>query len=232
MKDQLLLTPIAHIHTDMTDKFGIPRQSGIVKELRGRVIFEQEYRDINAFKRIDEYSHLWLIWGFSANKERDDVFHATARPPMLGGNEHVGVFACRTPYRPNPIGLSLVRFEGLEDIPGVGPVLTVSGIDMLDGTPIYDIKPYLPYVEAIPEASNGFARDTTVGELTVDCPPELLSIISPESRDTLMALLTNDPRPHYQHDSERVYKLSFQTYTIAFKVDKNLLTVVSVSPCK
>ncbi len=229
MNDQLLLTPIAHIFTDMTDKFGIPRQSGIVPELRGRLIFEPEFRDINAFKKIEEYSHLWLIWGFSANKERNNTFHATARPPMLGGNEHVGIFACRSPYRPNPLGLSLVGFESIENDPELGPILNVSGIDMLNGTPIYDIKPYLPYVESIPDASNGFARDTKTGELTVNCSPKLLTSIPEASRGTLLALLTNDPRPHYQNDPERIYKLSFQDFTVSFKVMDSILTVINIS---
>ncbi len=228
--DELLLKPIAYIHTDMPDKFGLPRQSGIVKELKGRLIFEPAYRDLNAFKRIEEYSHLWLIWGFSANKARDNSFHATARPPMLGGNEHVGVFACRTPYRPNPLGLSLVQFESLENDPALGPVLTVSGIDMQNGTPIYDIKPYLPYVESIPEASNGFARDLKEGELEVNCPPELLNPLSPCDASTLLALLTNDPRPHYQDDPGRIYRMSFKTYTVSFRVENKLLTVLSIDP--
>ena len=220
------MKPIARIYTDFPDKFGIPRQSGIVKELKGRVVFEPPYRDYRAVKELCEYSHIWLVWLFSRS-ERED-WSPTVRPPRLGGNKRVGVFATRSPYRPNPIGLSAVKLERVELNKSLGPVLEVSGIDMANGTPILDIKPYLSFADSYPDAVCGFADRLYGQSLNVIIPNELLKTLPADLTDTLKSLLAQDPRPRYQNDPERIYGFSFGKYEIKFKVDGDVLTVISV----
>ena len=220
------IRPIATIHTDFTDKFGIPRQSGLVPELTARIVLEPEYRDPNALAGLTGYSHLWLIWQFStvaAEYAAGKRWRPTVRPPRLGGNTRRGVFATRSPYRPNALGLSCVELAGVD-----GCDILVRGADLLDGTPIFDIKPYLPYVDAHPEARGGFADATANYALTVQCPPELLQKISPEKQAALLGVLKNDPRPAYQHDPKRMYVLNFGDAVVRFSVDGEELTVVDI----
>lgn len=222
------IRPIAYIHTDLPTKFGLPRQSGLVPQLRSTIVMEPLYRDPVAFRGMEGFSHLWLIWGFSENKR--DSWAATVKPPRLGGNKRMGVFATRSPYRPNALGLSSVKLESIDFDEKLGPVLTVSGADLMDGTPIYDIKPYLPYVDARPDAVGGFTERTKDYALTVDFPPELLACVAPEHRDALMGVLAGDPRPSYQHDPEREYGMAFAGLTVRFRVDGAVLTVTDVRP--
>ena len=219
------LKVIAHIHTDMPEKFGIPRQSGIVKSLTGRIVFEPEFRSYDAVKGLDDFSHLWLLWEFEGVPQ--DKFNATVRPPRLGGNETMGVFATMSPFRPNPIGLSSVKLEGVEK-GNDGPVIIVSGIDLRDNTPIFDIKPYLAYADSHPEAKDGFAGAHVYEQLNVDIPLEFKDLIGAEYFDTVVSLLKEDPRPHYQKDPDRVYGMAFKNLNIKFKVLENILTVVGV----
>ena len=217
------IVPIAHIRTDFHDKFGIPRQSGLVPELAPRIVFEPEYRDPNALVGLEGYSHLWLIWQFStvaAEYAAGKKWRPTVRPPRLGGNVRRGVFATRSPYRPNALGLSCVELAGID-----GCDLLVKGADLLDGTPIFDIKPYLPYVDAHPEARGGFTLKTAGYALAVECAPELLAKVPKEKREALLGVLKNDPRPGYQHDPERVYTLDFGQNKVRFTVDGETLTV-------
>ena len=222
------MKPIAKIYTDFPDKFGLPRQSGLVKGLKGRVVFEPPYRDYRAVKELGEYSHIWLIWLFSRS-ERED-WSPTVRPPRLGGNTRVGVFATRSPYRPNPIGMSAVRLERVVIDESLGPVLEVSGIDMADGTPILDIKPYLSFADSYPNAVCGFADRLYGQPLKVVIPDELLKILPADLIEPLKDLLAEDPRPRYQNDPERVYGFFFNKYEIKFKVDKEILTVAAIEP--
>lgn len=215
---------IGHIQSDFTTKFGIPRQSGIVKEIRGKIILEKEYRVAEAFRELEGFSHIWLIWQFSEAVR--DNWRPTVRPPMLGGNTRVGVFATRSPYRPNSIGLSAVRLERIEYTADLGPVLHVSGADLMNGTPIYDIKPYLPFADSIPDATDGFAGKAVREKLTVDFPEHLREIIPAKKLDALIAVLADDPRPTYIDDPERVYGLTFGGYEIKFTVRSNTLTVI------
>ena len=201
------LRPIAHIRTGFPEKFGIPRQSGVVRELRGRVVFGPEYRAREAFRGIEGFSHLWLLWGFSKNPP--GKWSPTVRPPRLGGNRRVGVFASRSPFRPNPLGLSCVELCGVDYEGPEGPVLLVKGADMADGTPIYDVKPYLPGADSIEGARGGFTDQEPWEPLEVDCPPELLNKVPPGDREALLAVLAADPRPHYHRDPERVYGMGF-----------------------
>lgn len=217
---------IAKIYTDFPEKFGIPRQSGLVKTLKGRIVFEPPYRDYRAVKELSEYSHIWLIWLFS-RCEREG-WSATVRPPRLGGNKRVGVFATRSPYRPNPIGLSAVKLDRVITDESLGPVLEVSGIDIADGTPILDIKPYLSFADSYPDAVCGFADRLYGQSLNVVIPDRLLSIIPADLTDTLKDLLAEDPRPRYQNDPERVYGFTFNKYEVKFKVEGEVLTVISV----
>lgn len=216
---------IARIRTDFPTKFGVPRQSGLVPELKAKVVFEPLYRVREAVRGLENFSHIWLLWEFS--ESRMDGWSPTVRPPRLGGNTRVGVFATRSPFRPNPIGLSVVRLEGVESDPVLGPVLLVSGADMTDGTPIYDIKPYLPYVDCCPEASNGFAC-TDPAPLTVEIPEECLAAVPAEKREALRKVLAEDPRPAYQDDPERVYGLVFAGTEVRFTVRDGLLRVCKV----
>ena len=225
MPHELLIRPIAHIRTDFPEKFGIPRQAGIAEELRGEVVFEPEYRAEEALRGLEEFSHIWLIWGFSENEGRD--WSPTVRPPRLGGNNRVGVFASRSPFRPNGLGLSCVRLLSLRKDPVLGTTLLVAGADMVDGTPVYDIKPYLPYADSVPDASGGFAPDAG-RTLQVRCAPELLSAVPEEKREALLSVLAHDPRPRYQNDPDRVYGMAFAGLEIRFQADDGTLTVVGV----
>ena len=220
------MKPIARIYTDFPNKFGIPRQSGIVKELKGRVVFEPPYRDYRAVKELSEYSHIWILWLFSRS-ERED-WSPTVRPPRLGGNTRVGVFATRSPYRPNPIGMSAVNLDRVVIDENLGPVLEVSGIDIVDGTPILDIKPYLSFADSYPNAVCGFADRLYGRSLNVIMPDSVSKNLPADLTDTLKGLLAEDPRPRYQHDPERVYGFAFSKYEVKFKVAGDILTVISV----
>ena len=217
---------IARIRSDFPDKFGIPRQAGLVPELVSKIVFEPEFRDPNALRGIEEWSHLWLIWQFS--KAIRDDWSPTVRPPRLGGNERVGVFATRSPFRPNPIGLSSVRLERVAVEEGLGTVLYVSGADLMDGTPIYDIKPYLAFTDSHPDASGSFAAEAFGHSLKVNFPDELLKVLPADKRAAAIGMLSNDPRPAFQHDPLRVYGVSFGGYEIKFCVDRTL-NVLSVT---
>lgn len=216
---------IARIRTPFDEKFGVPRQSGLAPTA-GRVVFEPEYRSADALRGIEGFSHLWLVWVFDRAVRKS--WSPTVRPPRLGGNERMGVFATRSPFRPNPIGLSCVELTAVELESPEGPVLHVRGADLVDGTPILDIKPYLPYCDAKPEALGGFTDGLSSGLLRVDCPPALLSQIPESDRAGLMAVLGSDPRPRYQDDPERVYGMAFAGHNIRFRVEGGILTVVSV----
>ena len=219
---------IAKIHTDFPTKFGIPRQSGLVDELKAKIIFEPEYRVSDAVRGLEDFSHIWLIWQFSEAVR--EGWSPTVRPPRLGGNKRMGVFSTRAPFRPNAIGLSSVKLECVEITKDLGPVLHVSGADLMDGTPIFDIKPYLPYVDSHPEATGGFAQPLTSYELNVDFPEELLERVATAKREALIAILKQDPRPAYQKDPDRVYGFPFAGQEIKFTVDdeRGVLTVRSV----
>ncbi len=218
---------IARIHSDFPTKFGIPRQSGLA-EVRSTIIFEPEYRNPDALRGLEGYTHLWLIWQFSEAVR--DGWSPTVRPPRLGGNTRMGVFATRSPFRPNPIGLSSVRIDGIELHTPDGPLIHVTGADLMDGTPIYDIKPYLAYTDSHPEAAGGFALQTREGVLSVDFPAELLAVIPEDRRDGLIAVLAQDPRPQYQDDPERVYGMAFAGFDVQFRVADGRLTVCAVTP--
>ena len=217
---------IAHIHTDFPTKFGIPRQSGIIASLQGTVVFEPEYRNPDAVRGLEDFSHLWLIWEFSEAKR--DTWSPTVRPPRLGGNVRKGVFATRSPFRPNPIGLSCVRLERIEMDPQLGPVLHVSGADLMDGTPLYDLKPYIAYTDSHPEAVSGFATQPAEYLLEVEVPEPLLQRVSESYRESLIAVLQHDPRPQYQDDPDRVYGMAFGPYEVRFKVNDLNLTVLNI----
>jgi tRNA-Thr(GGU) m(6)t(6)A37 methyltransferase TsaA len=217
---------IAKIHNDFKEKFGIPRQSGLSGELTSRIVFEPEYRNPDALRGIDGYSHLWLIWQFSEAIRED--WSPTVRPPRLGGNKRVGVFATRSPYRPNPIGLSSVRLEKIEVTESEGTVLIVSGADLLDGTPIYDVKPYIAYSDCHTDAVSGFADPVKEYALKVDFCKDLLSKVHISKQNSLIKILGQDPRPSYQNDPEREYGMRFADYEIFFKVDGDTLTVTRV----
>ena len=220
---------IAKISTDFKEKFGIPRQSGIAKTV-GKIVFEPEYRVREALRGIDGYSHLWLLWEFS--EARRDGWSPTVRPPRLGGNKRMGVFATRSPYRPNSIGLSSVRLLSVEESADDGLVLIVEGADLLDGTPIYDIKPYLPFTDSHPDATGGFADEVKDYSLPVVFPEELIARVSEAKRDGLIKLLSNDPRPSYKADGDRIYTFAYSDYEISFKVDEGTLTVTDVTDNK
>ncbi len=217
---------IAHIHTDFPDKFGIPRQSGLVESLQGTIIFEPEYRNPEILRRLEEFSHIWLLWKFSKSKK--EHWSATVKPPRLGGKKRVGVFATRSPFRPNDIGLSCVKLEKIELDEKVGPIILVSGVDLLDMTPIYDIKPYIPFTDCKPEASEGYTRETKMHELEVIFPQNLLERYPPEKREAVIGILAQDPRPTYVQDPNRIYGVAFAGFDIKFQVDKNRLTVCDV----
>jgi len=207
---------IAHIHSDFPTKFGVPRQSGLVDSLRAAIVFTPEYRNPDALRGLEGFSHLWLIWQFHQAVRPN--WSPTVRPPRLGGNERMGVFATRSPFRPNALGLSAVRLAAMEDRPGLGRVLIVAGADLMDGTPILDIKPYLPYADCIPEAAGGFAGSDSGKTLEVDIPPYWLAQVPEEKRAALTGVLARDPRPPYQNDPERVYGMAFAGLEVKFTV--------------
>ena len=229
------LAVIARIRTDFPHKFGLPRQSGLVPELKGVIRFEPPYRSPDAVRGLGQFSHIWLLWGFSDGFSSDRgsgtrAFSPTVRPPRLGGNERIGVWATRSPNRPNPIALSAVRLDRIEvDAPG-GPLLYVSGIDMTDGTPIYDIKPYLPLADCIPDAVGGFADKAAGDRLTADLPDEIAQALTPEERTAVLALLRSDPRPSYQRDENREYGFVYAGYEIRFRVRDNCARVERIFP--
>ncbi len=227
--EQHSIKVIARIRSDFPEKFGIPRQSGLVPELRAKIVFEPEFRNADALRGIEGFSHLWLIWQFSAAVR--DTWSPTVRPPRLGGNERMGVFATRSPFRPNAIGLSCVKLEGVAHEEGLGSVLIVSGADLMDGTPIYDIKPYLPYADAHPEALGGFAP-AAKETIRVECAPALLESVPERQRAALLGVLAQDPRPQYQDDPARVYGMSFGGWDVKFRVQGGTLKVVSLTENK
>ena len=216
---------IAKIYTDFKEKFGIPRQSGIVNTL-GKIVFEEEYRRPEALRGIDGYSHLWLIWNFSMSER--DSWSPTVRPPRLGGNTRVGVFATRSSFRPNPIGLSSVKLIAVEKTKNEGTVLVVEGADILDGTPIYDIKPYLPYTDAHPDASAGFAGEVVGYSIDVEIPEEYGSLLTKEKKEQLEGVLAHDPRPSYKDDPDYEYGMIFGDYDVFFKADEKKLSVTKI----
>lgn len=223
------ISQIAHIRTDFKEKFGVPRQAGVVPELKGKIVFEPEFRNADMLKGLEEFSHLWLIWEFSKNldEEGNSRWTPTVRPPRLGGNERKGVFATRSPFRPNPLGLSVVKIEKITEESGLGPVIYVLGADMVDGTPIFDIKPYIPYADAVLGAKGGFTDSTEYKTLNVvwekkdDMLPE-------EERLSLEKILANDPRPHYQNDPDRIYGMSYAGYEVKFRVDGDVVIIVDI----
>ena len=216
---------IAHISNPFGTKFGVPRQAGIV-DTPGRIIFEPDYRVAEAVRGLEGFDYIWLIWQFSEAVREE--WSPTVRPPRLGGNERMGVFATRSPYRPNPIGLSSVRLLGIETDRELGPVLLVSGADLMDGTPIYDIKPYLPYADSHPGARSGFAAQPADRLLEVEIAPELLCQLSGDLQDSVIDVLSHDPRPRYQHDPDRVYGMEYGPCEVRFRVAGTVLTVISV----
>lgn len=218
---------IARIHSDFATKFGVPRQSGLVDALESTVVFEPEYRNMDALRGLEDFSHLWLVWVFDKAVRRD--WSPTVRPPRLGGNRRMGVFATRSPFRPNPIALSSVKLAGIEQTAEQGPVLHIRGADLMDGTPILDIKPYIPYADAHPEALGGFAAVPAGETLEVIIPPELLEKIPPERREALRGVLAQDPRPHYQDDPGRIYGFGFAGMEVKFSVEGTCLTVREIS---
>ena len=225
------ITPIAYIHTDFPEKFGIPRQSGLAGSLSGMLVFEPEYRSPDALRGLEGFSHLWLIWDFSAN--RTSKWQPVVRPPRLGGNEYKGVFATRSPFRPNPIGLSCVEIEGIDLDTESGPIIRVKGADLMDGTPIYDIKPYIKYADSRPDAVCGYVDSLHDGKLNVVMPDEVsVALDDPEMEKSLVEVLSLDPRPSYHDDPYREYGMSFRDFNVRFKVEDGTLMIVSVSKLK
>ena len=225
----MLISPIAYIHTEFSEKFGVPRQSGLAAALRGTIIFDPEYRNADALRGLDGFSHLWIIWEFSANVEKKD-WQPPVRPPRMGGNERMGVFATRSPFRPNPLGLSCVEIESIQYDHPEGPVIHVKGADLMDGTPIYDIKPYVKYADSRPHAECGYVDRLNERLLKVHVPSEFTERL--EDRTMLPALvevLSLDPRPSYHDDADRIYGLSFAGYNVRFKVADGMLTVVEIN---
>ena len=225
--EQHSIKVIARIRSDFKTKFGVPRQSGLVEALRARIVFEPEYRNADALRGIEGFSHLWLIWQFSEAVR--DSWSPTVRPPRLGGNARMGVFATRSPFRPNALGLSCVRLLGIGHGANCGAYLRIAGADMMDGTPVYDVKPYIPYADCHPEATEGFTGQVEMQALTVEIPPELLARFPVEKRDALVGVLAQDPRPRYQADASRVYGLEFGGYEVKFTVSDQILTVTDIA---
>lgn len=227
MSQEFSMRVIARIHSDFSTKFGVPRQSGLVDALESTVVFEPEYRNPDALRGLEDFSHLWLVWVFDKAVRRD--WSPTVRPPRLGGNRRMGVFATRSPFRPNPIALSSVKLAGIEQTAEQGPVLHILGADLMDGTPILDIKPYIPYADAHPEALGGFAAVPAGETLEVLISPDMLEKIPPERREALRGVLAQDPRPHYQDDPERIYGFGFAGMEVRFSVEGSRLTVREIS---
>ena len=221
---------IAHIENDFSTKFGIPRQSGLVNSLRSRIVFAPEYRNPDAFRGLEDFSHVWLIWEFSQAERQK--WSPTVRPPRLGGNTRMGVFATRSPFRPNPVGLSAVQLEEVVLHGADAPYLVVSGADLMNGTPIYDIKPYLPHIDSHPDARGGFAVPAAEHRLKVVFPEQWLEKVPEQLRDGLTEVLAQDPRPSYQHDPERIYGFGFARLEVKFTVDGDVLTVCGVTAQK
>ena len=217
---------IAHIRNDFSEKFGIPRQSGLVESTRATIIFEPEYRNPDAIRGLEGYSHIWLLWQFSEAMRED--WSPTVRPPRLGGNKRMGVFATRSPFRPNPIGLSSVRIVGIDLHTSEGPVIHVAGADLLDGTPIYDVKPYLPYTDSHPDAKGGFGFTPGEGTVNVSISNVLLEKIPKPLRESVLELLREDPRPGYQNDPDRIYHMAYAELEVSFTVNGDTLTVIDV----
>ena len=228
MEQNFSMKVIAHIRSDFSSKFGVPRQSGLVDSLEAAIVFEPEYRNADAVRGIEGFSHLWLIWAF--HQAVRDTWSPTVRPPRLGGNTRMGVFATRSPFRPNPIGLSSVRLDRVEVTAEHGPVIYVRGADLVDGTPIFDIKPYIPYADSHPEAMGGFASAPAGETLTVVIPAEQLEKVPENRREALRGVLAQDPRPHYQNDPERVYGFQFAGLEVRFSVEEQTLTVREIIP--
>ena len=225
--DTVNIQIIARMHSDFATKFGIPRQSGLVEELRSTIVFEPEFRNPDALRGIEDFSHLWIIWQFSEAVRQG--WSPTVRPPRLGGNTRMGVFATRSPFRPNNLGLSSVKLLGVEHTEKYGTVLHVGGADLMDGTPIFDIKPYIPYGDSHPEATGGFTDNAGEFLLQVDFPAHLLTILPESKRDAAKAVLSHDPRPSYQRKPDRIYGLTFAGYDIRFKVNEDILSVIEVT---
>lgn len=228
----MTITPIAHFRSAFPTKFGVPRQSGIIDELRGSIVFEPTYRNADALRGLEGFDYLWIIWEFSANKTKEErgaaSWQPTVRPPLLGGNTQMGVFATRSPYRPNPLGLSSVRIECIELYSKEGPIIHVLGADLMDGTPIYDIKPYVAYADSHPDVRNGFVDERRWKELVVDFPEQLQAHFPPESLSALTRVLALDPRPQYQDIPEKIYGMPYEGYDIRFQVANGVLTVLEV----
>ena len=218
---------IARMHSDFATKFGIPRQSGLVEELRSTIVFEPKYRNPDALRGLEDFSHLWIIWQFSEAVRTG--WSPTVRPPRLGGNTRMGVFATRSPFRPNNLGLSSVRILGLEETREHGTVIHVAGADLMDGTPIFDIKPYIPYADSHPEATGGFTDTAGDFLLKVNFPAQLLEILPQEKRDAAVAVLSHDPRPSYQRKPGRIYGLTFAGFDLRFTVEEDTLTVCEIT---
>ena len=223
---------IAKIRTDFKTKFGVPRQSGLVKGLKGRIVFEPEYRNVEALRGLEGFSHIWLLWDFSEAHRPGEKWSPTVRPPRLGGNQRMGVWATRSPFRPNNIGLSSVRISKIELHTPEGPVIEVEGADLMDGTPILDIKPYLPYTDSHPEARGGFAEEQNekMESLTIEIPSDIESLFDAEKLEALRGVLAADPRPHYQQDPTRTYALEFADYEVKFRVDGGKAIVTEACP--
>ena len=223
---------VAKIHTDFKTKFGVPRQSGLVKGLKGRIVFEPEYRNVEALRGLEGFSHIWLLWDFSEAHRDGEGWSPTVRPPRLGGNQRMGVWATRSPFRPNNIGLSSVRITRIELHTPDGPVIEVEGADLMDGTPILDIKPYLPFTDSHPDARGGFAEEQNkkMEPLGVEIPSDIACLFDSEKLEALRGVLAADPRPHYQQDPERIYALEFADWEVKFQVRGNNVVVVKASP--
>lgn len=226
MPETFSMKVIAHMRSDFSTKFGVPRQSGLVEELKGRIIFEPQYRNQEAFRGLEQYSHIWLIWQFSEAVREN--WSPTVRPPRLGGNTRMGVFATRSPFRPNPIALSSVKLEKIEFSRELGPVLHVLGADLMDNSPIYDIKPYLPYTDCHPEALEGFALATKEPVLRVEYPDGMLEPVLQSRREALLQVLAQDPRPAYQNEPDRVYGFEFAGFEVRFSVDGKVLKICEI----
>jgi tRNA-Thr(GGU) m(6)t(6)A37 methyltransferase TsaA len=226
MDEKYEIEIIGHIYNDYKEKFGVPRQSGLTKNVISKIIFDKKYSDKSYFKGLEVFSHIWILWQFSVTLHKEIT--PTVRPPRLGGNERVGVFATRSPFRPNHIGISSVKIERIDFDENLGVCIYVSSADLMNGTPIFDIKPYLPYTDSHPNASNGFALDDTIGTLEVKCSEDILKRIPFELVEGLFETLKHDPRPSYQNDSERIYGMSYGNYQIKFKVKNDELIVVDI----
>ena len=222
----MTITPIAHFHSPFASKFGVPKQSGLAPDLRGTIVFEPEWRNADALRGIEEFDYLWLIWAFSAN--RHQAVSPVVRPPVLGGNVRMGVFATRSPFRPNPLGLSSVKLDHVEWATSKGPVIHVMGADLMDGTPIFDIKPYVAYADCHEGVRSGFVDSHPVQRLTVVVPPEMEAALGADATAVLRQVLALDPRPHYQNDANKTYGMPFEGRDVRFTVQGNVLTVVEI----